>query len=63
MKEKPLIKTNVYLKNSELYKESLFINVLSSSSIELGTLNPSIIKALKKQTTPTFISCALNKKK
>jgi len=49
MREKPLIKTNVYLKNNRLYKKSLFVNVSSSSSIELGTLSPIIINALKKR--------------
>ena len=49
MREKTLMKTNTYLKNSKLYKKSLFINVSSSSSIELGTLSPTIINALKKR--------------
>jgi len=57
MREKPLIKTNVYLKNSRLYKKSLFVNASSSSAIELGTLSPTIINALKKiKNTKNYLS-------
>ena len=62
MKEKPLMETNAYLKNSKLYEKSLFVNVSSSSAIELGTLNPTIISALKKEKTPKIIFYPLDEK-
>lgn len=62
MREKPLIKTNAYLKNSKLYEKSLFVNVSSSSAIELGTLSPTIINALKKEKTPKIIFYPLDEK-
>ena len=49
MREKPLIETNTYLKNSKLYEKLLFANVSSSTAIELGALSPTIINALKKE--------------
>jgi len=55
MKEKPLIKTNTYLKNSKLYEKLLFINVSTSSAIELGTLSPTFINALKKKNTKNYL--------
>jgi hypothetical protein len=62
MKEEPLIKTNTHLKNSKLYEKLLFINVSSSSTIELGTLNPAILKALKKEKMPKLIFHPLDEK-
>ena len=62
MKEKPLIETNTCLKNSKLYKKLLFINVSSSSTIELGTLNPAILKALKKDKMPKLTFHPLDEK-
>jgi hypothetical protein len=56
------METNVYLKNSKLYKKSLFINVSSSAAIELRTLSPSIIHALKKEKTPKIIFSPFNEK-
>ena len=62
MKEKPLIKTNIHLKNSQLYKKLLFINVSSSSAIELGTLSPGMLNALKKENAPKIILYPLSEK-
>lgn len=62
MREKPLIETNAYLKNSKLYEKLLFVNVSSSAAIELGTLSPAIINALKKEKTPKVIFYPLDEK-
>ncbi len=62
MREKPLIKTNAYLKNSKLYEKLLFVNVSSSSAIELGTLSPTIISALKKKKHPKSSFALLTRK-
>jgi len=62
MRERPLIKTNAYLKNSKLYEKSLFANVSSSTAIELGALSPTIINALKKEKTPKIIFYPLGEK-
>jgi hypothetical protein len=63
MKEKPLIKTNAYLRDARLYKKLLFINVSSSAAIELGRLNPILLKALKKEGTPKLTFRSSDKKK
>lgn len=51
---KPLSKTNPYLKDKSAYEKYLFINVSSSATIELGTMTDSIKKALKEKN-PTII--------
>lgn len=47
MNHKPLIETNVYLRNPRLYEELLIINVGSSTAIELGNIPSSITQVLK----------------
>ena len=56
MDDKPLIETNPYLKDSEQYEKSLFINVTTSTAVELGKIPASIIKALKNKKQPLFIN-------
>jgi len=63
MKERPLIKTNAYLKDAKLYKKMLFVNVASSSAIELGRLTPALVKALKKENVPSLISSPFHHKR
>lgn len=55
MKEKPLIKTNPYLKNLAISRKLLIANVLTSSSIELGVLSPSLRKDLRNTKAPKLI--------
>lgn len=55
MKEKPLIKTNRYLRNKAISKKLLIANVSTSSLIELKYLSPLLYKDLKKKKTPKLI--------
>ena len=48
------MKTNPYLRDTAIYERLLTVNVTSSTAIELGSVNPSIIKALKKKRQPRF---------
>ena len=52
---KPLSETNPYLRNPETYEKLILINVTSSTAIELGSVSPSIVEALKKNILPTFL--------
>ena len=63
MNNKPLIETNPYLKNEGAYEKSLFVNVSSSATIELGKLSVSIIEALasKKPLTVIYVSPDIEK--
>ena len=54
MNHKPLSETNPYLKDKGAYEKSLFINVSSSATIELGKMPAAIKKALQKKQ-PIFI--------
>ena len=54
MNRKPLSETNPYLKDKSAYEKSLFINVSSSATIELGRMSATMKKALKEKQ-PTFI--------
>lgn len=54
MNQKPLSKTNPYLKDKGLYEKYLIVNVSSSATIELGVL-PSAMKKALKEKQPTFI--------
>ena len=47
MHEKPLSKTNPYLKDPKQYKRLLLINVGSSAAIELGGFPAPIAQELK----------------
>ena len=55
MNGKPLIETNPHLRNSKKYEELLIINVTSSTAIELGKVDPSIVRALKNNGFPSLI--------
>ena len=55
MEHKSLKETNPFLKDSELYSSMLIANVTSSATVELGKLNPAILKALKNSYYPTLI--------
>lgn len=63
MNGQSLIETNEYLKNKKLYDKMLFVNVASSSAIEMGTLNRFLIKALKNKRAPRFIFSLSDKRK
>ena len=53
--DKPLSRTNPYLKDKKSYEESLFINVSSSACVELGNIPPALIKALRSKYPLTLI--------
>ena len=55
MPNKPLIETNPYLRDPKELERFVFINVTSSTAIELGKLPPSLVRALKDKSLPTFI--------
>lgn len=48
MKQKPLIKTNPYLRNPEKLRKLLVTNVSSSTAIETGASVDSIARMLEK---------------
>lgn len=48
MKKKSLFKTNPYLKKRGYYKQALFINISTSTSIETGESPIEIEKNLRK---------------
>ncbi len=54
--DKPLIETNPYLRDPEQYEKSLFINVTTSTAVELGKVPASMIRALKNKKRPLFIN-------
>ena len=45
-KQKPLIKTNPYLKNPKKYRKALLLTVASSTAIETGASVESIVRTL-----------------
>ena len=55
MKSKPLIETNPYLQDKNLYEKLLTLNVSSSTAIEIGSINPALVKALKRKNAPKLI--------
>lgn len=55
MNHKPLIKTNPHLDNPKKYEESLIINVMSSTAIELGKVDSSIVRVLRNNDFPSLI--------
>ena len=55
MNHKPLSETNPYLRDKSTYEKSLFVNVSSSATIELGILPPALIKALQSKNSVTLI--------
>ena len=62
MNHKPLSETNPYLKDKDTYEKSLFVNVSSSATIELGIMPESIKKALKeKNQTIIYLSPEIEK--
>ncbi len=62
MNHKPLSETNPYLRDKSTYEKSLFVNVSSSITIELGTMPESIKKALKeKNKTIIYLSPEIEK--
>ena len=52
MKVKPLSETNPYLRDRNLSAKLVTVNVSSSTAIELGTVSPTIIKAIEKENFP-----------
>ena len=62
MNHKPLSETNPYLRDKDIYEKSLFINVSSSATIELGKLPDATKKALKaKQPVFIYVSSQIEK--
>jgi len=55
MNNKPLIETNPYLSNPKEYEELLIINVTSSTAVELGKVDPSLVRVLKNNGFPSLI--------
>ncbi len=55
MEHKSLKDTNPFLQNAKLYASMLIANVTSSATIELGKLNPAILKAIQNDHYPTLI--------
>ena len=47
---KPLIETNLYLRDPKKYEKLLVLNVGSSTAIELGNLPATIVKTLRLPT-------------
>lgn len=48
MKQKPLIETNPYLRDSEKFRKALITSVASSAAIETGAPVASIARMLEK---------------
>ena len=61
MDDRPLTETNPYLKDPEQYEKSLFINVTTSTAVELGKIPQAIIKALKDKKQSLFINVNFGK--
>ena len=55
MAHKSLKDTNPFLQDAKLYASMLIANVTSSATVELGRLNPTILKALQNDHYPTLI--------
>ena len=55
MEHKSLKDTNPFLQDTKLYALMLIANVTSSATVELGRLNPTILKALQSDQYPTLI--------
>ena len=55
MDNRPLIETNPHLSNPKEYEESLIINVTSSTAVELGKVDSSIVQVLKNSGFPSLI--------
>ncbi len=55
MRKKSLIETNPYLQNSEKYRDSLIINVSSSTAIETGDSVQSVADTLIEIADSIFI--------
>lgn len=63
MAKRPLSETNPYLRDPKLYEKMLFINVTSSTAVELGQVPASINQALKDKNLPLFIRIGPNPSK
>jgi hypothetical protein len=55
MHKKSLIETNLYLKNSEKYRQSLITNVSSSTAIETGDNIQSVANTLSEAASHIFV--------
>ena len=62
MNDERLVETNPYLKDKNAYEKSLFINISSSATIELGEMPSALKKALKtKSPILIFLSSEIEK--
>ena len=54
MKQKPLIKTNPYLRDPEKFRKALITSIASSTAIETGASVASVARLLEEnaKTTP-----------
>ena len=48
MKQKPLIETNLYLRNPDKFRQALITSVASSTAIETGAPIESIVRMLEE---------------
>lgn len=55
VQDKSLIETNPYLRDPKEREKFVFINVTSSTAVELGKLPSSLIRALKDKSFPSLI--------
>ena len=55
MDTKPLSQTNPYLCDPKQYEKLLFVNVTTSSAVEIGSISPSIRHALQNKNYPLLI--------
>ena len=56
MNVKPLVETNFYLRDPKQYEELLIVNVTTSTAVEIGSVSPSILHALKNKNYPLLIN-------
>jgi hypothetical protein len=54
MRKKPLIETNMYLRDPDNYRRSLITNVSSSTAIETGENILSVVKSLTQGNENKF---------
>lgn len=57
---KPLIETNLYLRDPAQYEELLVLNVTSSTAVELRKVPASIVRALRTKELPSLIKLPKN---
>lgn len=56
MNVKPLSQTNPYLNDPKQYEKLLVVNVTTSTAVEIGSVSPSILRALNDKNYPLLIN-------